>query len=167
MMYDEVNYKREIDEVFQLKILFTSLWIKTTDFSQLNVPAKIANIYNMKEIEKNSRKKLIKKQTLAKKVVMMMEEKGSKNFYNIGYQDFTMNDRMAIYDDMLSQVEKLREFLYPVREKELTRVVIGGLGTIHEEDEDASRLESENPRLLSSKDRSRLHSKSKTKSDRS
>lgn len=72
----------QIHEVVQLKRLFCNFFEQTTDFTQLFVPAKHENIYNIDEIHKNSHKSLIMKNTLNNKAVMMIEEGQSINIYS-------------------------------------------------------------------------------------
>lgn len=62
--------------------MFVRLFINSTDFTSLYVPAKIANIYNLDEISENSYKDLIMKNSLNNKIITMMEEGQSLNLSN-------------------------------------------------------------------------------------
>ena len=48
-----------INEVEQIRNLFSQFFKTTTDFSDLNIPSKHENIYNYDEINRSSRKDLI------------------------------------------------------------------------------------------------------------
>ena len=50
------------------------------------VPSKQANVYNIEQINKESRREIILQNILAAKVVMMIEEEGNRNFMSHNYQ---------------------------------------------------------------------------------
>lgn len=87
--------EKEIDEVEQIRFLFSQFFKQTTDFSDLSVPSKHENIYNYDEINKSSRRDLIIQNILVLKVVMMIEEEGSRNLMNDRYQ-YTGLQRMQV-----------------------------------------------------------------------
>jgi hypothetical protein len=71
--------------VEQIRNLFSQFFKTTTDFSDLDIQAKHDNIYNYDEISKSSRKELIIQNILTLKVVMMIEEEGSRNLMHNMY----------------------------------------------------------------------------------
>ena len=58
----------------------------TTDNSFLKIRSKFENIFNHDEIAKNSRKKLIISQLLARKIVMNVGDWNTRNLYTKEYQ---------------------------------------------------------------------------------
>ena len=79
-----------IDEVEELKIQFSRFFRQGTNNSELFVPSKYDNIYNLDEIQQSTRKDLIIKNLLARKVIMMNGEEASKNFMHRNYQDLNL-----------------------------------------------------------------------------
>jgi len=111
IMYEE----NEIDEVEQIRLLFSQFFKQTTDFSDLNIPSKHENIYNYDEINKSSRKDLIIQNILVLKVVMMIEEEGGRNlmndkYQNTGLQRTQVRSRLSAQESlaMLAQKEKMK-----------------------------------------------------------
>lgn len=79
-----------INEVEKIQLVFSKFFRTSTDFSQLIIPSKQNNIYNMEEINKQARKDLIIANILSSKVVMMIEEEGERNFMNMHYQQMSL-----------------------------------------------------------------------------
>ena len=79
-----------IDEVEELKIQFSRFFRQGTNNSDLIVPSKYDNIYNYDEIAQSTRKELIIKNLLARKVIMINGEEASKNFMHRQYQDLNL-----------------------------------------------------------------------------
>jgi hypothetical protein len=75
----------QIDEVEEVRLQFSKFFKQTTDNSHLQIQSKLDNIYNQEEINKSSRKDLIVSNLLNRKIIMMHEEYGAKNFMNERY----------------------------------------------------------------------------------
>ena len=78
---------RYLDEIEESQLAFCKYFENTTDTSFLDIPSKTANIYNYSEIEKSSRKDLIISNLLARKIICMTEEEGSKNLLSMDDQE--------------------------------------------------------------------------------
>lgn len=92
---DKINTPGEyeithIDEVEELKIQFSKFFRQGTNNSELFVPSKYDNIYNLEEIQQSAKKDLIIKNLLARKVIMINAEEASKNFMHRDYQDLNI-----------------------------------------------------------------------------
>jgi ribosomal protein L11 methylase PrmA len=87
MQQPKIYEVTHIDEVEEVKLQFSKFFKQSTDNSHLNIPSKLDNIYNQDEINKNSRRDLIVSNLLARKIVMIYEEFGGKNFMNEKYQN--------------------------------------------------------------------------------
>lgn len=48
-----------INEIEKVRLMFSQFFSTTTDFSGMQVPSKHANIYNIEQINKESRKDII------------------------------------------------------------------------------------------------------------
>ena len=79
-----------MDEVEELKIQFSRFFRQGTNNSDLIVPSKYDNIYNLDEIQQSTKKELIIKNLLARKVIMINGEEASKNFMHRRYQDLNL-----------------------------------------------------------------------------
>lgn len=86
----------EVQEVDQVRIMFAHFFVQSTDFSYLNIPAKLDNIHNQREIDKSSYRDLITSILLQRKVVMMIEMNGAKNFVYEGYQRTFLEDQRVV-----------------------------------------------------------------------
>ena len=85
-----------IDEVQQLQKQYAEYFIDTTDNTFLNIRSKHENIFNHDEINKNSRKKLIISQLLARKIVMHQGEYNGRNLYHEEYQALYTTPQLTI-----------------------------------------------------------------------
>jgi hypothetical protein len=74
-----------INEIEHLKRIYVYFFVEKTDFTQLFVPAKHANIYDIEDINKSSYKGLIISKTLNNKAIMMIEEGQAYNNNHIEY----------------------------------------------------------------------------------
>ena len=109
-----VYVENDIDEVEQIRFLFSQFFKQTTDFSDLSIPSKHENIYNYDEINKSSRKDLIIQNILVLKVVMMIEEEGSRNLMNdkyqhTGLQRMQVRRRLSAQESLAVLAQKVKE----------------------------------------------------------
>lgn len=115
-----VYVENKIDEVEQIRLLFSQFFKQTTDFSDLDIPSKHENIYNYDEINKSSRKDLIIQNILVLKVVMMSEEEGSRNLMNdqyqyTGLQRTQVRRRLSAQESLAVLADKVQEARPPPR----------------------------------------------------
>ena len=69
-----------VDEVEEVRLLFSKFFRLSTDNAELNIPSKLENIYNYDEFKHSGNKDLIASNYLLRKIVMMYQAEECRNF---------------------------------------------------------------------------------------
>lgn len=69
-----------VDEVEQVRLLFSKFFRLSTDNAEFNIPSKLENIYNYDEFKHSGNKDLIASNYLLRKIVMMYQAEECRNF---------------------------------------------------------------------------------------
>ena len=69
-----------VDEVEQVRLLFSKFFRLSTDNAEFNIPSKLENIYNYEEFKHSGNKDLIASNYLLRKIVMMYQAEECRNF---------------------------------------------------------------------------------------